>query len=179
MSKKSDLIIHPVRLRLVAEMGNRQMTTRELADALPDIPQATLYRQIKRLHEGDIFHVVSEQMVNGSVERTYTLTTQQNRLTEEELAELTAEQHMHYFSVFAAALIDSFGRYVAQNGTAGFVEDGMSYSQAVIYVSDEERQALQGQLMGLIGPLLGNQPTAERKRYTLASVVIPDERSDE
>ena len=178
MSKKSDLIIHPVRLRLVAEVANRQMTTRQLAAALSDIPQATLYRQIKRLHEGGVLSIVSEEMVNGAIERTYALVASQNRLTPEELADVTPEQHIQYFSVFAAALIDSFSRYVLARGTADFTADGTSYNQAVIYLSDEERAAFQAQLLQVVGPILGHGPTPERKRYTLASVVIPDERGE-
>lgn len=173
-STKGELILHPIRMRLVSELGNREMTTRELATALPDIAQATLYRQIKRLQEGGIFHVTDEQMVNGAIERTFGLVANQSRLTAEDVAELSAEEHVQYFSVFAAGLIDSFSRYVQQAKTPLLEPDGASYNQAIIYLSDEEREAFQTQLVTIVGKALTNQPDENRKKYTLASVVIPD-----
>ena len=41
-----DLLLHPVRTRIVAEFSGRRRTVRELAAALPDVPQTTLYRQV-------------------------------------------------------------------------------------------------------------------------------------
>ncbi|MFK7805570.1 MAG: helix-turn-helix domain-containing protein [Anaerolineae bacterium] len=178
-STKGELILHPIRMRLVSELGNREMTTRELAAALPDIAQATLYRQIKRLQEGGIFHVTNEQVVNGAVERTYGLVANQSRLTAEDVANLSAEEHMQYFSVFAAGLIDSFSRYLEQAETPLLEPDGASYNQAIIYLSDEERVAFQEQLLNIVGKVLTNKADEKRKKYTLASVVIPDVSNQE
>lgn len=173
MRKKSELIIHPVRMRLVAELGNRQMTTRQLAAALPDISQATLYRQIKILHENGIVVVANEQVVNGAVERTYALGAAQNRLDEDEIQSLSAEQHVQYFSIFAAGLIDAFERYATQSDPVRFPKEGMSYNQAVIYLSDEERVAFQEKLLAVVGDVMAQLPAPNRKRFLLASAVIP------
>ncbi len=176
-STKSDLILHPVRLRLVTELAGRQMTPGQLAEALPDVPQATLYRQINRLLAGGIFEVVAEQMVNGATERTYRVAAGAGRLTASEMQTVSSEQHRRYFSTFAAALIDTFSRYVQQADPAMMAEEGLSYNRAVIYLSDSERKAFQEQIVKLVGSVMNNPPTAERKRYTLASVTIPEERN--
>ena len=176
MSTKGDLILHPIRMRLVTELGNREMTTRQLADALPDIAQATLYRQIKRLQEGGIFQITDEQLVNGAIERTYSLVANQNRLSADDVANLTPDEHTQYFSVFAAGLIDAFSRYVNQTEAPLREDGGASYNQAIIYLSDEERTTFQKQLLNVVGKAMSNQPNSERKKYTLASVVIPDEQ---
>ena len=176
MMKRSDLIMHPVRMRIVLEIGQRQMTTRQLADVLPDVAQATLYRQIKRLHDGGVLRVADDKVVNGAVERSWALVAHDNRLSEDEVAAISAETHIHYFSIFAAGLLDSFTRYVENANPPNFSEDGMSYNQATIYLSDAERNALQEKLNEAIKDILAQPATEERKRYTLASVVIPDER---
>lgn len=176
MSKKTDLILHPVRMRLVAELSDRQMTSRQLATMLPDIAQATLYRQIKRLVDGGIFEVVAEQVVNGATERTYGIVAGQNRLRPEEVAALSDEEHIKLFSVFAAGLIDSFARYVQQPETVDFVADGVSYNRTVVYLDSSEREKLASAFLQALQPFMNNLPTPERQRYTLASVVIPDER---
>ena len=175
---KANLIIHPIRMRIVSELGHRQMTTRQIAAALPDIPQATLYRQIKQLLDGEILHVAKEEAISGQIERTYALVSAQNRLTADEIAQLSADEHIQYFSVFAAGLIDGFSRYVQQANPADFAADGASYNQAIIYLSDEERAAFQHHLLQAVEAVMSNPPSPERKKYTLASVVIPDERGE-
>lgn len=174
---KSDLLLHPVRMRLVTELVGRQMTPRQLAAALPDVSQATLYRQIKRLLDGGVFEVVSEQVVKGATERTYGVVAGAERLTAVEMQSVTPEKHIRYFSIFAAALIDTFTRYVQQADPAQMAEDGLSYNRAVIYLTDEERAAFQEQIVNLVGSVMANQPAPERQRYTLASVTIPEERN--
>lgn len=174
---KSDLLLHPVRLRLVTELAGRPMTPGQLAAAMPDVPQATLYRHINRLLQGGVFEVVAEQVVNGATERTYGVMAGAERLTAVEMQSVTPEQHIRYFSTFAAALIDAFSRYVQQADPATLGEDGLSYNRAVIYLSDGERQVFQEQILNLVGSVMTNQPTPERQRYTLASVTIPEERN--
>lgn len=176
MNSKIDLILHPVRMRLVAELSERQMTSRQLAAMLPDISQATLYRHIKRLVEGGIFEVVAEQVVNGATERTYAVVAGQNQLKPDEVANLSDAEHIKLFSVFAAGLIDSFTRYVQQPKAVDFLADGVSYNRTVVYLDDSERDALAKAFFEALQPFMSNLPAAARRRYTLASVVIPDER---
>ena len=175
---KSDLLLHSVRMRLVTELAGRQMTSGQLAAAMPDVPQATLYRHIKRLLDSGVFEVVAEQMVNGATERTYGVVSGAERLTAVEMQTVSPEQHVRYFTTFAAALIETFTRYVQQADPATLAEDGLSYNRAVIYLSDAERVAFQEQIVNLVSSVMTNSPTPERKRYTLASATIPEERND-
>lgn len=174
---KSDLLLHPVRIRLVTELAGRQMTPRQLAETMPDVSQATLYRQINRLLKGGVFEVVSEQIVNGATERTYGVVSGAARLTAVEMQSITPEQHIRYFSTFAAMLIDTFTRYVQQAEPDTLVDEGLCYNRAVVYLSEAERAAFQEQITNLVGSVMANQPTPERRRYTLASITIPEERA--
>ena len=46
----ADLLLHPVRLRIVeAFLGDRALTTSALAAELADVPPASLYRHVARL----------------------------------------------------------------------------------------------------------------------------------
>ena len=182
MKTKSDLIIHPVRMKLIIELGGREMTTRQLADALPDIAQATLYRQIKILHEGGIIHVVSENEINGGVERTFGLAEAQNRLTEAEIAGMSADDHIEAFSIFSANLLEQFSAYTTHSPPENYVSDGLSYNQATIYLTAQEKNELQEKLVEVVGAYLGRASTPSpsqspsRQKYTLASIVIPSKR---
>ena len=173
---KRDLLLHPVRLRLLAELSGRSMTTQQLATALPDIPQATLYRHIKRLVEGSIFQTVAETQVNGAIERTYAVAPGQDSFSPEDLADMSVSEHQETFNLFIATLSERFARYIAGADLTRLLEDGLSYNGTVIYLSEAERSELQAAFMNTISPFVSLGPAPKRKRYTLASIVIPDER---
>ena len=155
------------------------MTPRQLAVALPDIAQASLYRHIKALLEGGILEVVNEQDVNGSVERTYAIVKGAGRLSGEELRGLSAEEHLRYFTIYAVKLIDDFADYIREAPSESVGTDGMSYSSAVIYLSAEERAQFQQDVITLIGRVMSLEPSPDRKRYSLSSIVIPDGKDSE
>ena len=55
----ADLLLHPVRLRIVqAFLGDRALTTSDLAAELADIPPASLYRHVARLVDAGVLAVV-------------------------------------------------------------------------------------------------------------------------
>lgn len=62
---RANLLLHPVRLRIVTAAAGRELTAADLAAALPDVPQATLYRHLKRLVDGGMLAVVAENPVRG------------------------------------------------------------------------------------------------------------------
>jgi DNA-binding transcriptional ArsR family regulator len=171
--EKRDLLIHPVRLRILSHLAGKQMTTAMLAAALPEIPQATLYRQIKILVDGGMLTVVGESEVRGAVERTYTLTKGSDRLTAQDLANLSGEDHLRYFGIFTATLLDAFGSYLEQADLAHLLEDGLAYNHVVLYLTESERESLRTALLSAVQGVMNHQPSAERRPYTLASVVIP------
>ncbi len=57
----AEILLHPVRLRIVLAFGAEQLTTAQLADRLPDIAHATLYRQIATLADAGMLEVVDER----------------------------------------------------------------------------------------------------------------------
>ena len=70
----ADLLLHPVRLRIVqAFLGDRALTTSDLAAELADVPAASLYRHVARLVDAGVLAVVAERRVRGALERTYVL----------------------------------------------------------------------------------------------------------
>lgn len=68
-----DLIIHPLRLRIIRLLEGRERTISEIGEILVHIPQATLYRHINKLQQGGIIQIMAERAVRGAKERTYAL----------------------------------------------------------------------------------------------------------
>ena len=70
--RMTELILHPVRIRIVqAAMDGATITTSELCARMPDISKATMYRHVATLVEGGLFKIVGEERVRGAVERSY------------------------------------------------------------------------------------------------------------
>jgi DNA-binding transcriptional ArsR family regulator len=171
---RANLILHPVRLRIVTELARQQLTPQQLAQLLPSVPQATLYRHISILLEAGILEVVAEQPVNGAIERTYTLTPGAGQFNAEELSKLSADEYLHYFTLFTTSLIDSFAEYIQASDIQHIKEEGMAFQRTIVHLSTEEREQFQTEVTALIGKIMSLTPAPDRKRYTLASIVIPD-----
>jgi DNA-binding transcriptional ArsR family regulator len=73
VDSKVDLILHPIRMRIIMALAGERWTARQIAAALPDVAQATLYRHINALAEGGILRIVEERPVRGMVEKVYAL----------------------------------------------------------------------------------------------------------
>src|SRR6202161_2927169 len=83
----ADLLLHPVRLRIVkAFLNDRALTTSQLAAEIDDVPAGSLYRHVALLTKAGVLQVVAEQRVRGTVERTYTLRLLAARIGPQEVA---------------------------------------------------------------------------------------------
>jgi hypothetical protein len=160
-------------MRIVTELAGRQLTTRQIAAVLPDIPQATLYRQIGGLLEGGILEVVAEQPVNGSVERTYAVKADGARLAQEDLSGLTPEQHIAYFTVFANTLIADFARYIRGADAAQVLADGLGYNRATIHLTEAQAIDLRERVQQMVMEIISQPPAPGARRFVLSSVFIP------
>ena len=173
----ADLLLHPVRLRIVqAFLGERALTTSALIAELADIPAASLYRHVARLVDAGVLSVVAERRVRGTLERTYVLRLSAASIGLDQLATMTADDHRQAFTAFVAGLLGDFDRYLAR-GDIDLVRDGVSYSIAGLWLDDAEFRELLRELAGVLGPRLAKPPRAGRKRRILGSVLLPGERS--
>ena len=111
----AELLLHPVRLRIVqAFLGDRALTTSQLHAELPDVPPASLYRHVARLVERSVLSVVAERRVRGALERTYIMRAAAARISADEAAKMSAEEHRQAFLAFVAGLIGDAERYLAR-----------------------------------------------------------------
>jgi Helix-turn-helix domain len=171
--KRADLILHPVRLRIIlAFAGGRRLTPQQVAGALPDVPQATLYRQIERLYRGGALAIAAERRVRGAVERTYVLAEGGASLSPEDLAKSSRDDHLGYFTAFATGLIAQFEQYL-ERSEIDLVKDGVGYRQVVLNLTDEEIMEMAVALNAAIGRFLAYEPKPGRKRRMLATVLFP------
>ena len=176
MTSTRDLLLHPIRLRIIQALLGSPMTPLHLKDALGDVPQATLYRHVNQLYEGGLLEVVDEQPVRGGIERTYGVVSEAVSLGPADYQDATTEDHLRYFTTFLGTLIDAFGAYLDE-GASDFVSDGVGYRQVPLWLTDEELSAVAEALREAIRPALENPPAQGRRRRLITTIVMPDVRA--
>jgi DNA-binding transcriptional ArsR family regulator len=167
------VLLHPARLRIVLALGDERLTTAEIGQHLPDVAQATLYRQVAVLAEAGVLEVVAERRVRGSVERTYSLVTSAATLGPEDAARMSEEEHLRGFITFAASLIDAFGRYIS-DPAATPASDMMGYRQVALWLDEGERERLTADLREVLERYRANDAKGDRTRVLLNNILIPD-----
>jgi DNA-binding transcriptional ArsR family regulator len=172
---RADVLLHPLRLRIVQAVAGRRLTASALADALGDVPHATLYRHIGTLAEAGVLAVAEERPVRGATERVYVLAEGGADLAPADLATATRDDHLRYFSVFVAGLLAEFGRYL-DAPDVDLLADGVGYRQVPLELSDQELAELAGRLNAALAPVLHNRAEPGRRRRMLTTIVMPTER---
>ncbi len=177
MVDTADLLLHPVRLRIVqAFLGERPLTTAQLGAELSDIPAASLYRHVARLVNAGVLQVVSERRVRGALERTYMLRLAAATIQPDELASMSAEDHRQAFMAFIAGLLGDYDRYL-EHGDIDLYRDGVSYRLAGLWLDDSEHADLLRDLVRALQPRLANTPGPGRRRRIIAWVLLPGDKT--
>ena len=169
----ADLLLHPLRLRIVqAFLGDQQLTTGQLLAELTDIPPATLYRQVATLTRAGLLLVVDERQVRGTVERTYALSLQDAQLDSDDLRAMTPDDHRRAFMGFVASLLADFDGYLA-SGEIDFERDGAGYRSVALWLTDDELTGLFTEIGAAVQARSTNTPVGGRRRRMLSTVLLP------
>lgn len=173
---KADLIIHPIRLRIVRELSFAELTTQELSETLGDVPTSSIYRHLKLLLDGNLVEVTETRLVKGIQEKTYRL-VQPAILDSGDVANWTAEDHLRYFTTYALTLIHEFSGYIFtaedEQGGLDFVADRVGYREVYLNATTEELDAAIGAINAALLPLLQNEAGLGRRKYKLATILHP------
>lgn len=169
----ADLLLHPVRLRIVqAFLGDRALTTAQLAAELGDVPAGSLYRHVAMLTRAGVLQVVAERRVRAVVERTYMLRAAAAQIRPDEVAAMTPEQHFQAFVAYVAGMLTDAERYLL-TGSPDPARDGASYRMAAMWLTDTELAELARDLQQVFLPRLVNRPSKRRRRRSLYTVLLP------
>lgn len=168
-----DLLLHPVRLRVVhAFTGGRTLTTAELSARLPDVPKTTLYRHVGMLATAGLLEVTGEQRVHGAVERSYRLNRARTRISPQEAADMTLDDHRHGFAAAVAALLADFNAYL-DRPNANPTTDMVGYVQVPLWLSKEELASMAEQVRTLLMSKVDNEAAPGRRLYLLSPIIFP------
>lgn len=169
-----EVVLHPIRMRILMALAGREMTAQQISEALGDVPMATLYRHLGQLSGAGMLAVVDQRPVRGTLLKVYALTEHGGYLNPDELTEISGEEHLRFFTAFIASLIDDFSRYVNSGKRLDLLADGVGYRKFPLELSDEEFTAMTKAVNAAILPFLENEPAPERKRRIIATISLPD-----
>ncbi len=170
-----DLLLHPVRLRIVyALSGGRVRTTADLCASLPDVPKTTVYRHVGLLAEAGVLEVADEQRVRGAVERHYRLRRDRTVIDPDAGASMSLDDHRHGFAAAMAALHAEFNAYLDRPGADPFA-DQISYRQGILWLSEDEITEMAGEVRAVFAARAGNEPAPGRRPRLMSLIEFPTE----
>jgi len=166
----SELVSHPIRLRVLGVVGARKMTSKQVAEAMPEVAQATLYRHIKILHESGILEVVGRRQARGVVESTFALKKGAAHLTREQFAEMSPEEHKTCLAILQVDALTALSRYVDQPAY-DTTNEGMTYLAANVMLTDEESRTLRLDLLEVVRRHSRRPSEGRRLRHVTISLI--------
>ncbi|WP_043262809.1 helix-turn-helix domain-containing protein [Streptomyces sp. CT34] len=170
---KLDLLLHPVRLRIVHAMsGERTRTTSDLCATLPDVPKTTVYRHVGLLADAGVLEVTDEQRVHGAVERHYRLRRERTVIDTDEAASMTLDDHRRGFTAALAGLHADFNAYLDRDG-ADPAADSVGYTQIPLWLDRDELAELVDEIVGAIRSKRHNKPAPGRSLHLLSPILFP------
>lgn len=167
----AETVTHPVRLRILQQLGGRSLTTAQLRDALPDVTQATLYRHVAALLEAGMLTVVEERRVRGAVERTLALGEQMAHVDQEGLRAMSRAQLRAAFLAFLGDVAADFDRVVDSHDEQ--LREFLGFGRGPIHVDAEDLAAIQAGFSELLAPYQQDRGDGKR-RVSLATILLPE-----
>lgn len=172
--RKADLVAHPVRTRILMALTGREMTTRQLARRLPDVPEPSLYHHLRLLVDGGLLTVVREERGPSAPSRVYTVDRSRARVAVEDLPEeeRVAEQ-LRGLHTFLAGLEAHFRSHVA-TGDYDPERDPLHAFVEPLFVAPDEYPDLLRQLHAFLAPWRERGDHPGRRPLFFAHVGLPD-----
>jgi len=172
--RKIDILLHPVRLRIIQKfLGGDERTAKELAKLLPEIAQATLYRQLDTLVKANILIITAEKPIRGTIEKVYSLNPLEASITAKDVNNVSKEEHIQYFMLFTTHLLAQFESYLEKE-EINLERDGVAYRQTAFYLSDDEFRNFVLEIAKVFQKASTHKPANDRKKRYISTIIIPE-----
>ncbi|WP_153733330.1 helix-turn-helix domain-containing protein [Sporosarcina obsidiansis] len=171
MSSKAELLLHPVRMKIVLSLMQHQegLSTKEMVKIIQDVPQATLYRHIQVLLESDVIQVVDERKVRAVTEKYYGLNEEAARLDMDDWRNLSKEKKLNYFSYYQMVLMSQYQNYLTSLESNKTKEDMSTISLLELRLSEDQLNDFQNELNEL---MLKYYQASEKSSTTASTVAV-------
>lgn len=168
-----EVITNPIKCKLLFEINSCEQTTaKHLAERFSDIPQATLYRYLKKMTSDGVLKIVEENQVRGAVERTYSVAIDLLKEGTEIIKNNSGEAYMQTFTQYMLGFMKLFQEYC--NGShIDIQKDKSGFSLAPLYLTDAELEEMVTKIHDVIKQYRDNTPANDRKLRSIGVIVSP------
>jgi len=164
--KISEVMSNPVRQRIVQHIYiNKEATPRELLEAMPDVPTATLYRHINCLLDEGILLVKEERKIRGTTERLLAINEESWPASKDDSVAEAAYQ-------FLMSLYFDFKGYEASG--RDLAEDRLGFRTAMMSLSDERFDAFLGEYRELVSRYMAQQDGGKLRSVSFVSAPVTE-----
>jgi DNA-binding transcriptional ArsR family regulator len=168
---RRELLLHPIRGRIMMTLAGRRLTTRQIATLLPDVPPPTLYRQLRLLLDGGAVQVVGEEGTGRAAQRLYARSEGAGELSREELQGADPAEVMEQYSSFLGVLLAQFQASL-HNYPVRASQHYLCGATPVV-LPKERRDAFVAELRDLIARYQEGLETS-RERSVFATLLFPE-----
>lgn len=167
-----DCVKNPTKSQILLCLQEHQnLTAKELMNITSSIPQATLYRALKKMEKDKIIVVVDTTQRRGVIEKTYALNSNLSDLEDEISSSNDGATYLNLFSRFITEILSEFDDY-SKSENIDLVNDGSGFSAMPIYATNEELIIYGQQIKKILEPALVKRNEAQSLR-TFATIVTP------
>ena len=176
--KIMECISNPSKCRLLIEIMQRgEVTAKYLSEKCSDIPQTTLYRNLKRMTDDGLLKIVGETPIRGTVEKTYALTFDPSD-PPSVLGQNSGAMYMQVFFQYFLTFAKIFQDYCDTPGI-DIKKDRSGLSLSHVYLTDAELEKAVSNIVKILLPLQNNKPEPGRKLRTVGLIISPEHEIDE
>lgn len=166
-------ITNPIKCKLLLEINSAEKTTaKHLCEAYRDIPQATLYRYLKKMLKDEIIKVVAENQIRGTIEKIYSLNFDFEKEFKENADHFSGKAYMQLFMQYMLGLLSEFREYTSLPDI-DVAKDGSGFTLYPIYLSTSEINELVLKFSDLLAPYRNNKKEKDRNLHSIALIITP------
>lgn len=172
IKKLLDCMKNPVKCQIVLSLEQKSiLTAKELLDSSDSIPQATLYRALKKMEEEKIIEVASQVQKRGTVEKSYKLVDSISTMNNSILSTNDGNMYAYMFSQFVTELLLEFNEYSKQDDI-NITKDGSGFSVVPIYATTDELKAYGEKIKKILQPAL-KRKSSKQTIHSFATIITP------
>jgi DNA-binding transcriptional ArsR family regulator len=163
-------------MRIVSALsaGKRRMSVADLVVHLGDVPQATVYRQVRTLERAGLIAAVEHRAAGGASQALYAVPDLARLSDPENFRGATPSEFARLFQTFVAGLAADFERSVRRPGF-NLVKDRIVFVQEPLYLTAGEIADIRRYILKLMKLRERTaRPGRELRSITVVSFPLPD-----
>lgn len=172
-NKLVEHLTNPVKCKLLLDIQIKgRATAKQLAETNPDVPQATLYRYLKKMTKDGMLKVVEEHRIRNTIERVYAVAESMGGDTKKLLEENNGPAYMQIIAQGVMGILREFREYTSRDGI-DILHDGSGLTVVPINVTFDELNEVMTKIGEIVAPLAQNPSAPGRSLHNLCFVITP------